>query len=81
MGDELMGFAAVLLAQGTRTLIAALLPVPADRTVTLMVDLHRRLRKGQAPASALQQAQAALRATGDPVDVATAAAFVCLGAG
>ena len=49
--------------------------------MTLMVDLHRRLRAGQAPATALQQAQASLRASGDPIDVATAAAFTCLGAG
>src|SRR6185295_1896419 len=31
-GDELMGFSAVLLGIGTRTLIASVLPVPADRT-------------------------------------------------
>ncbi|MET7426459.1 CHAT domain-containing protein [Dactylosporangium sp. NPDC005555] len=81
LGDELMGFAAVLLAQGTRTLIAAMLPVPADRTAALMVHLHRLLRAGEAPAPALGAAQAALRAGGDPRDVATAAAFACLGAG
>jgi tetratricopeptide (TPR) repeat protein len=81
LGDEVMGFAAVLLGQGTRTLIAALLPVPAVNTVALMVDLHRRLRTGARPAEALAGAQAALRAGGDPVDAATAASFICLGAG
>jgi hypothetical protein len=81
VGDEVMGFAAALLAQGTRTLIAALLPVPADRTATLMIDLHRRLRAGRSPAAALHEAQESLRAGGDPVDIATAAAFTCLGAG
>jgi hypothetical protein len=81
IGDEVMGFAAVLLAQGTRTLIASLLPVPAQHTVPLMVNLHRRLRAGQRPARALCEAQESLLASGDPIDIATAAAFTCLGAG
>ncbi|MBG6065019.1 CHAT domain-containing protein [Micromonospora ureilytica] len=81
LGDELMGFVSALLASGTRTLVAALLPVPADRTVALMTELHRRLRAGTPAAPALAEAQQVLRATGDPVDLATAAAFVCLGAG
>lgn len=81
LGDEIMGFVSALLAGGTRTLVAALLPVPADRTVALMTELHRRLRAGLPAASALAGAQQVLRSTGDPVDLATAAAFTCLGAG
>jgi CHAT domain-containing protein len=81
LGDEVMGFAAVLLAQGTRALIATVLPVPARATVAMMIDLHRRLRDGQLPAQALQGAQNSLRASGDPIDIATAAAFICFGAG
>jgi tetratricopeptide (TPR) repeat protein len=81
LGDELMGFVSVLLAGGTRSLIAALLPVPADRTVALMVEIHRRLRAHASPARALTEAQHVLRASGDPLDLATALAFTCLGAG
>ncbi len=74
-GDEVMGFAAVLLALGTRCLIATVLPVPADPTTALMLDLHRRMRAGARPAHALAEAQQRRTAR------ATAAAFVCLGAG
>jgi CHAT domain-containing protein len=80
-GDELMGFAAVLLGAGTRNLVATLLPVPADRTTELMVGLHERLRTGHGPARALADAQRALGDGGDGVALATAAAFMCFGAG
>ncbi|WP_428965071.1 CHAT domain-containing protein [Micromonospora fluostatini] len=84
-GDEVMGFTAVLLALGTRSLVATVLPVPADLTTTLMLDLHRRMRAGAGPALALAEAQRAFEgddggATGGAAH-ATAAAFVCFGAG
>lgn len=80
-GDELMGFSAILLGAGTRTLIASVLPVPAEQTTTLMIELHRQLHAGRGPAEALSAAQLSFGATGDAVDHATAAAFVCFGAG
>ncbi|WDZ85820.1 CHAT domain-containing protein [Micromonospora cathayae] len=83
-GDEVMGFSAVLLALGTRSLIAAVLPVPADLTTTLMVELHRRMGAGAGPAVALAGAQQAFGAAGGRdtgAGHATAAAFVCFGAG
>jgi hypothetical protein len=70
-GDELMGMAAAMFALGTRTLIAAVTPVPDAATRTLMVDLHRRLRADVPPALALAQAGAATAIEG----------FVCFGAG
>jgi tetratricopeptide (TPR) repeat protein len=78
-GDELLGFGAVLLGAGTRTLIAGVLPVPADRTADLMVDLHRHLTDG--PSRALAGAQHRMARSDDAISYATAAAFVCLGAG
>ncbi|MEV6692018.1 CHAT domain-containing protein [Micromonospora sp. NPDC051196] len=80
-GDEIMGFAAVLLALGTRCLVATVLPVPAEPTTELMLDLHRRMHSGAGPAQALADAQRAFVAGGDRTASATAAAFVCLGAG
>lgn len=80
-GDEVMGFTAVLLALGARCLIATVLPVPAEPTTALMLDLHRRMRAGARPAQALADAQEAFGAAGDGPARATAAAFVCLGAG
>ncbi|MET8153913.1 CHAT domain-containing protein [Actinoplanes sp. NPDC049668] len=80
-GDELLGLGAVLLGAGTRTLIASVLPVPADRTADLMLDLHARLRGGARPAAALAAAQWELTAGGDALAHATAAAFHCIGAG
>jgi len=80
-GDELMGLASALLGLGTRTLVASVGPVDDAATRTLMVDLHRRLRAGTAPAEALAAAQSALAP--DPRDVETASLFnfLCLGAG
>jgi CHAT domain-containing protein len=79
-GDEVMGFTAVLLALGTRTMISTVLPVPAELTTALVVDLHRRLRAGTAPATALAGAQRTLAERG-ALAHATAAAFACFGAG
>ncbi|MFV2022400.1 CHAT domain-containing protein [Micromonospora sp. LOL_023] len=83
-GDEVMGFTAVLLALGARCLIATVLPVPADLTTALMLELHRRMQAGDGPAVALAGAQQAFQAGRDANAAAvhaTAAAFVCLGAG
>lgn len=74
-GDELMGLAAALLAQGTAAVIAPLLPVPDEATRVAVLAVHEALRAGAGPAAALAVAG---RDGGDPV---TAAAFLCLGAG
>jgi CHAT domain-containing protein len=76
-GDELQGLSAAMLGLGTRAVVASLGPVRDEATRALMVDLHRHLSRGAAPAAALAAAQAAL----DPSDASTAGSFVCLGAG
>ncbi|MBI1759001.1 MAG: CHAT domain-containing protein [Actinobacteria bacterium] len=78
-GDELMGWTAALFALGTRTVVATVIPVPDQTTRRLMVALHERLRGGSSPAAALQLARTAV--SDDPAERATAAAFVCFGAG
>ena len=75
-GDELLGLSAALLASGTRTIIASVVPVPDAAARRLMVAFHRRLAAGASPASALAEAQAGLRA-----DQRALAGFLCLGAG
>jgi CHAT domain-containing protein len=80
-GDELMGLAAALLAQGTRTLVATVAPVPTDATTGLMLDLHRRMRAGAPPAAALAAAQERYVDGGDDRSFAASAGFVCFGAG
>ena len=81
-GDELIGLAAALLAMGTRSLVASVVPVPDDATAPLMLALHRRLRRGDSPASALAGAQQESAGTGTTRrDRVAAAGFVCLGAG
>lgn len=77
-GDELLGLVASLLSLGTRSAIAAALPIPDLAAVPLMDRLHQRLASGDPPGRALAGAVADVEA-GDPVAVATAAAFVCLG--
>jgi CHAT domain-containing protein/tetratricopeptide (TPR) repeat protein len=81
-GDELLGFTAVLLGLGTRTLIASVLPVPAEATIALMLELHRQMVAGTGPAEALAAARRASIAggAGDDLAYATAAAFSCIGA-
>lgn len=74
-GDELLGLASALLALGTTSLIATVLPIPDDAGRELMVRHHRHLAAGLSPATALATAQAGL--PGSP----TAAAYVCYGAG
>jgi tetratricopeptide (TPR) repeat protein len=78
-GNELMGLASVLLALGTRTLVASTGPVPDAQTAAVMVAFHRRLADGRPPAESLAGALAEL----DPSEPSSAAAagFVCFGAG
>lgn len=78
-GDELMGLASVLLALGTRTLIASTGPVPDEQTATVMAGFHRRLKSGRPPSDSLADALLEL----DPSDARNmaAAGFVCFGAG
>ena len=71
-GDELMGVASALLAQGSKTLIASVAPVGDEHTRALMSRLHLELGQGARPAHALAAAQAA-----HP----EAPAFICLGSG
>jgi CHAT domain-containing protein len=78
--EEVLGFGTALLAGGTSTLVAPLVPVADAATVDLMCAYHQVLRSGRPPAVALATAQEELDAD-DPVAVATGAAFVCVGAG
>lgn len=80
-GDELMGFSGALLALGTSALIASVVPVPDEPTHRLMLALHERLAAGDEPSAALCAAGAAALDRADPADYATAAGFVCFGAG
>ena len=75
-GDELLGIAAALIAMGTRTIIASVVPVPDAGAKRLMTSLHRHLTAGDAPAVALAKAQAGLKR-----GTYGQAGFVCLGTG
>ena len=63
-GDELMGFAAAVLALGTTTLVAAVTAVDDADTRRLMLALHATLAAGAPPATALAQAQARTQVPG-----------------
>jgi tetratricopeptide (TPR) repeat protein len=73
-GDEVLGLVASLLALGTRTVVASVLPIGDQATPPLILDFHTRLATGDSPAVALARAQVA---AADPV---VAASFVCFGA-
>ena len=79
-GDQVIGLAAALLAQGTVSLVAPLLPVPDLETVPLMREYHGQLAIGRTPAEALSSAQEKA-AVAQGVERATATAFVCMGNG
>ncbi len=79
-GQEVLGFGAALLAAGTATVVAPVVQVSDAATVPLMEAFHRAVATGTSPAAALADAQAGARgSTGE--ERATAAAFVCVGAG
>jgi CHAT domain-containing protein len=82
-GDELMGLSSALLSLGTRSVVAGALVVPDSATRPLMIEFHRRLRRGDRPAVALAGARAAgsASATEAPEAFAAAASFLCFGAG
>jgi len=82
-GDELLGFAAVLLNLGATAVVASVVEVPDRDTQPLMARVHRGLRAGLGPAAALAGARADARADApdDPAALAVAASFTCFGAG
>jgi hypothetical protein len=73
-GDELLGFAATMLALGTRTIVASPLPVPDAAARRLMLAFHAEVAGGASPATALARAEASLGRS-------SSAGFVCLGVG
>ncbi|WP_018223421.1 CHAT domain-containing protein [Salinispora pacifica] len=79
-GEELMGLSTALLQLGTATVLASVLPALDSAAQELMVEMHRRLATGDTPRLALAGAQAEFGA-GLDAGTATAASFVCFGAG
>jgi tetratricopeptide (TPR) repeat protein len=75
---ELLGLVSSLLPLGTAGIIAAIVPLNDQALIPLMVDLHCCLRSGQTLAEALYSVRAGLH--DDPVQHATAASLVSLGA-
>ncbi len=78
-GDEVMGLVAALLALGTRTVLAPVLPVADHATAGLMDVVHAGIAAGLQPAAALAAAAAGADRD-DPATFAAAAAFTSFGA-
>ncbi len=76
--DELLGLVSSLLPLGTAGIIAAIVPLNDRAVVPIMVDLHRHLRAGQTLAESIYSVRRGLG--DDPVQQATAASLVTLGA-
>ncbi|MGN6246655.1 MAG: CHAT domain-containing protein [Motilibacteraceae bacterium] len=77
--DELLGLATALIPLGTAGLLASVVPVNDAATVPLMLAVHEHLRDGASLPQALLAARTAAAESGDPLAVATAAAFLALG--
>lgn len=71
-GDEALGLTRALLHSGTSTIISGVAKVSDEGAADLMLDYHRRLATGAAPAYALANA---LQAAPEPIP------FACFGAG
>ncbi|MEJ2853197.1 MULTISPECIES: CHAT domain-containing protein [unclassified Saccharothrix] len=80
-GDEVLGLASVLLALGTTTLVATVVPVPDEATRPLVLRFHTLLDDGLPPAHALAEAQRDLSTEARPADRVAAVGFLCFGAG
>ena len=77
-GDELMGLAAALIAMGTSSIVASVVPVPDRETKTLMLRLHHHAARGSSAPDALAAAQRELAAEG-AVPLVHSAGFVAFG--
>jgi tetratricopeptide (TPR) repeat protein len=77
--DELLGLVSTLLPLGTAGIVAATLPLNDRAVVPVMVGLHSHLRAGRTLAESMCEVRREL--TGDPVQQATAASLITLGAG
>ena len=71
-GAAAFGLPSLLIASGTRAVVASVTPVPDESSGRLMLELHRFLREGLEPSAALV---AARRTLGSPAD-----GFVSFGA-
>ena len=60
-GDELMGFSRYFLRRGVSSLLVSLWPVDDEITSRFMIDVYRRLSRGERPHKALQAAQLTCR--------------------
>jgi tetratricopeptide (TPR) repeat protein len=76
--NELLGLVSSLLPLGTAGIIAAIVPLNDQAVVPVMVDLHRYLRSGQTLAESLYSVRR--RLGDDPIQQATAASLMALGA-
>ena len=77
--DELLGLVSSLLPLGTAGIVASVVQLNDYAVVPMMVDLHRDLSAGRTLAEAMCSVRR--EATGDPVQQATAASLLALGAG
>jgi tetratricopeptide (TPR) repeat protein len=76
--DELLGLVSTLLPLGTAGIVAATLPLNDHAVVPVMVGLHTHLRAGLSLAESMCNVRREL--TDDPVQRATAASLITLGA-
>ena len=72
--------AAALLALGTRTIVATVIPIPDATATELMTAFHEELLKGKTPSQALTAARSRLSDQVGYGALAAGAGFVCLGA-
>jgi tetratricopeptide (TPR) repeat protein len=77
--DELLGLVSSLLPLGTAGIIASVVQLNDYAVVPMMVDLHRHLSAGRTLAESMCSVRREV--SGDPVQQATAASLLALGAG
>jgi CHAT domain-containing protein len=77
---EVLGLATVFLDAGTKSLVAATIPLPDELTVDVMTTFHTQLRDGKTVAESLAHI-VANSDMGTPEGLITACALTCFGRG
>lgn len=79
-GPDLEGVLASLIAGGAAGVVAAVVPVPDEATVSLMETMHHRLRAGDTLPEALRRSSDSIDGS-DPHGLVVKTAFACYGGG
>ncbi|MFC3381911.1 CHAT domain-containing protein [Couchioplanes azureus] len=80
-GDEVLGFVAAMMAQGSAGIAATDLPIPDGASARCMAVLHERIARGDSLATAVWHARRALSSGGGPEEYVAWCGLTAFGPG